>query len=368
MSRSNKKRSKKAGLLSRSNKKRSKKAGLPPGTLVHIGKESTEKTRITILDYDQTNFREKEVKSIEECFPFKDTSTVTWINIDGIHQIEIIEKIGKHFGLHPLILEDILNTEQRPKLDDFEDYVFLVLKIPYFDEEKNIIKIEQISLVFGSNFVISFQELEGDVFNPVRERIKNGRVRIRKSRTDYLIYALIDAIVDNYFTILEKIGEQIANIEEELLNEPEKETLHDIHDLKREMLMFRKAVWPLRELVSNLERGELTLINEPTRVFLRDVYDHTIQVIDTIETFRDMLTGMLDLYLSSISNKTNEVMRVLTIIATIFIPLTFVAGLYGMNFEYMPELKWKWSYPLVLLVISVTGIFMLFYFRRKKWL
>ena len=350
------------------NKKRSKKAGLPPGTLVHIGKESTEKARITILDYDQTNFQEKEVKSVEECFPFKETSTVTWINIDGIHQIEIIEKIGNHFDLHPLILEDILNTEQRPKLDDFEDYVFLVLKMPYFDEKNNTIKIEQISLILGPNFVISFQELEGDVFHPVRERIKNGRIRIRKSKTDYLIYALIDALVDNYFTILEKIGGRIENIEEALMAEPGPKTLHDIHNLKKEILFFRKAIWPLREVVSNLERGELTLINETTRVFLRDVYDHTVQVIDTIETYRDMLSGMLDLYISSIGNKTNEVMRVLTIIATIFIPLTFIAGLYGMNFEYMPELKWRWSYPLVLLVISVTGIFMLFYFRRKKWL
>jgi magnesium transporter len=350
------------------NKKRSKKAGLPPGTLVHIGKKRVEESRITIIDYDQTNFQEKEVKSVEECFPFKDSPTVTWINIDGIHQIEIIEKIGNHFNLHPLILEDIMNTEQRPKLDDFEDYVFLVMKIPYFEENNNTIKIEQISLVLGANFIISFQEMEGDVFNPVRERIKNGRVRIRSSGTDYLIYALIDAIVDNYFTILEKIGERIEEIEEELVTEPGTKTLHKIHGLKREILFFRKSVWPLRELVSTLERGELTLIKEPTRVFLRDVYDHTIQVIDTMETFRDMLSGMLDLYLSSIGNKTNEVMRVLTIIATIFIPLTFIAGLYGMNFEYMPELKWRWSYPSVLFLIGVIGIFMLFYFRRKKWL
>lgn len=349
------------------NRKRSKKAGLPPGTLVHIGKKRVEESRITIIDYDQTNFQEKEVKSVEECFPFKDTSTVTWINIDGIHQIEIIEKIGKHFNLHPLILEDIMNTEQRPKLDDFEDYVFLVMKMPYFDTKENTIRVEQISLVLGSNFIISFQEMEGGVFNPVRERIKNGRVRIRKSGTDYLIYALIDAIVDNYFVILEKIGGRIENIEEALVAEPGPKTLHEIHDLKREILFFRKSVWPW-EIVGNLERGELTLIKEPTRIFLRDVYDHTIQVIDTMETFRDMLSGMLDLYLSSIGNKTNEVMRVLTIIATIFIPLTFIAGLYGMNFEYMPELKWRWGYPSVLLVVVVIGIFMLFYFRRKKWL
>ncbi len=349
-------------------KRRSKKAGLPPGTLVHIGNKRVEKSRITIIDYDQTNFQEKEVKSVEECFPFKDKSTVTWINIDGIHQVEIIEKIGKHFNLHPLILEDILNTEQRPKMEDFEDYVFLVMKMPYFDGNDNKIRIEQISLVLGPHFIISFQETVGDVFDPVRERIKNGRVRIRNSGTDYLIYALIDAIVDNYFVILEKIGERIENIEEELVTELGKETLHGIHDLKREILFFRKSVWPLRELVSTLGRGESNLIKESTRIYLRDVYDHTIQVIDTMETFRDMLSSMLDLYLSSISNKMNEVMKVLTIIATIFIPLTFVAGLYGMNFEYMPELKWRWSYPLTLLVLVGIGISMIFYFRRKKWL
>jgi magnesium transporter len=354
--------------MTRFAKKRSKKPGLPPGTLVHIGKERAEKSRITIIDYDQTNFQEKEIKSVEECFPFKDKSTVTWINIDGIHQVEIIEKIGKHFNLHPLILEDILNTEQRPKMEDFEDYVFLVMKMPYFEEKNNTIKIEQISLVLGPNFIISFQETEGDVFDPVRERIRNGRVRIRSSGNDYLIYALIDAIVDNYFVILEKIGERIENIEEELVTELGKETLYDIHDLKREILFFRKSVWPLRELVSTLGRGESNLIKESTRIYLRDVYDHTIQVIDTMETFRDMVSGMLDLYLSSISNKMNEVMKVLTIIATIFIPLTFVAGLYGMNFEYMPELKWSWSYPIALLVMVVTGISMIFYFRRKKWL
>ena len=349
-------------------KRRSKKAGLPPGTLVHIGKRKTEKARITIIDYDQTNYQKKEVKSVEECFPFKDTSTVTWINIDGIHQVEIIEEIGKCFKLHPLILEDILNTEQRPKLDDFEDYVYVVLKMPHFNEENNKIRIEQISLILGSNFVLSFQEKEGDVFDTVRERIKNGRVRIRSSGTDYLIYALIDAIVDNYFTILEKIGDRIEGIEEELIVQPEKETLHAIHDLKRETLIFRKFVWPLREIVSDLEKGELKLIQEPTRVFFKDVYDHTRQVIETIEIFRDMLSGTLDLYISSIGNKTNEVMRILTIMASIFIPLTFIAGLYGMNFEYMPELKWRWSYPAILLVIASIGISMIFYFRRKKWM
>lgn len=354
--------------MTRFAKKRSKKAGLPPGTLVHIGEKKIEKSRITIIDYDEVQLLEKEAKTVEECLTFKDKSTITWINIDGIHEVEIIEKIGKYFDLHPLILEDILNTEQRPKIEDFEDYLYLALKMPSLNVKDSKIKIEQVSLILGPNFIISFQEIIGDVFNPIRERIRNVKGRIRKMGPDYLAYTLIDSIVDNYFTILEKIGERIESIEEELLIEPKTETLHDIHSLKSEMLFLRKSVWPLREVVSIMERGESELIKESTRIYLRDVYDHTIQVIDTIETFRDMLSGMLDLYLSSISNKTNEIMRVLTIIATIFIPLTFIAGLYGMNFEYMPELKWRWSYPIILLVMVSIGISMLYYFRKKKWL
>jgi len=349
-------------------KKASKKAGLPPGTLVHIGEKKTERTRITIIDYDEAQFQEKEAKTIEECFPFKDKPTVTWINIDGIHEVDIVEKIGKHFGMHPLILEDIVNTGQRPKMEDFDDYIFVVLKMLYYDERESRIKAEQVSLILGSNFVISFQEQAGDVFNPIRERIRNGKGRIRKMGADYLAYALIDAIVDNYFIILEKIGESIEDMEEELVTNPTPETLQAIHNMKREMIFLRKSVWPLRELVSGLERAESSLIHESTGIYLRDVYDHTIQVIDTIETFRDMISGMLDIYLSSISNKMNEVMKVLTIFAAIFIPLTFVAGVYGMNFEFMPELKVRWGYFAVLSLMIAVGGVMIFYFKRKKWL
>jgi len=349
-------------------KKRSKKVGLPPGTLVHIGEKKTEKVRISLIDYDEANFEEKEIKTVEECFPFKDKTTITWINIDGVHDIKIIEKIGKHFDLHPLILEDIVNTGQRPKIEDFEDYIFIVLKMLYYNEKKDEIQTEQVSLILGSNFVISFQEREGDVFNPIRERIRSGKGRIRKMGADYLTYALIDTIVDSYFIILEKLEEKIESMEEELVTNPTPETLQAIHHLKREMIFLRKSVWPLREVVSLLERGESVLINESTDIYLRDVYDHTIQVIDTIETSRDILSGMLDIYLSSISNRMNQVMKVLTIIATIFIPLTFIAGIYGMNFKYMPELEWFWAYPLILGTMIVIGILMLVYFRRKKWL
>ena len=349
-------------------RKTSKRAGLSPGTLVHDGDKKVEKAKITIIDYDATQFQEKEVETIEECFPFRDTPTVTWINIDGLHEVGIIEKIGKHFSIHPLILEDILHTGQRPKMEDFEDYIFLVVKMFYYDEKDDEIKMEQVSLLLGSNFVISFQEREGDIFDPIRERIRNHKGRIRRMKADYLGYALLDTIVDNYFIILEKIGEDIENMEEELVTRPTPETLQTIHNLKRELIVLRKSIWPLREVVNSLARGESPLINEATGVYLRDVYDHTIQVIDTIETFRDMVSGMLDIYLSSISNKMNEVMKVLTIIATIFIPLTFVAGLYGMNFEFMPELKWHWGYFAALLVMAAVAVFMVFYFRRKRWL
>ncbi|NIM97362.1 MAG: magnesium/cobalt transporter CorA [candidate division Zixibacteria bacterium] len=350
-------------------KRVSKKIGLSPGALVHIGKKKIEKVRIKLIDYDEKQLQEKEPKSIEECLPFKDLPTVTWVNIDGLHDIKVMEKIGKHFSLHPLVLEDILNTEQRPKMEDFDDYIFIVLKMLYCDEGDAEIRAEQVSIILGSNFVLSFQERAGDIFNPLRERITNAKGRVRKMGPDYLAYCLLDAIVDNYFVVLERLGEQIEGMEEELVTNPTPETLQTLHNLKREMIFLRKSVWPLREVVSRLERGESPLIKESTGIYLRDIYDHTIQVIDTVETFRDMLSGMLDIYLSSVSNRMNEVMKVLTIIATIFIPLTFVAGIYGMNFEYMPELKWHWVYPRAFWIV-MAGIagFMLFYFRRKRWL
>lgn len=348
-------------------RRRSVKTGLPPGTLIHIGERKTEKPRITIIDYDETQFKKKEAKKIEECFPFKDKPTVTWINIDGIHQVDIIEKLGSHFGLHPLLLEDILNTEQRPKMEDFGGYIFVVLKMLYYDGKGDEIEAEQVSLVLGSNFVISFQEREGDVFDPIRERIRQGKGRIRQAGADYLAYALLDAIVDSCFLILETLGERIEDTEQQLATNPTPQTLHPIRKLKKEMIILRKSVWPLREVVSGLERCESVLIQESTGAYLRDVYDHTIQVIDTVESLRDMVSGMLDIYLSSISNRMNEIMKVLTIFAALFIPLTFVAGIYGMNFRYMPELGWHWGYPMILIVMASIAAGLLGYFRRKKW-
>jgi magnesium transporter len=349
-------------------KRTSRSKGLPPGTLVHIGERKTERTKISIIDYDEANFQEKEAKTVEECFPFKDKPTVTWINIDGIHQGEIIEKIGRHFGMHPLIQEDIMNTEQRPKIEDAGEHIFVVLKMLYLNNKKDEIQAEQVSIVLGKDFVISFQEREGDVFDPIREHIRNNKGRIRKMGADYLAYALIDAVVDNFFNILENTGEKIELLEEKLVSDPNPKTLHAIHRLKSDMIYVRKSVWPLREIISGLQRTGSSLIKETTQIYLRDVYDHSIQIIDSVETFRDMLSGMLDIYLSSISNRMNEIMKVLTIIATIFIPLTFIAGVYGMNFKYMPELSVPWAYPATWLVMIIIGGIMLLYFKKKKWL
>jgi magnesium transporter len=344
------------------------KVGLVPGTLVHVGERKIEKVRIRIIDYDETQLEEKEVEKVEECFPFKDKPTITWINIDGLHDLEVIEKIGKQFGLHPLVLEDIVNTGQRPKLEDFENHIFVVLKMLYYDQEKGELEAEQISLIFGQNFVISFQERVGDIFEPLRERIRKGKGRVRKAGSDYLAYALMDSIVDNYFVILEQLGEKIEDAEQELAVNPTVETLQTIRTFKKEMIFLRKSIWPLREVVNSLERGESSLIDESTLIYLRDVYDHTIQIIDTVESYRDMLSGMLDVYLSSISNRMNEVMKVLTIFAAIFIPLTFVAGVYGMNFSFMPELGWRWGYFAALLVMAIVAVILIVYFKRKRWL
>jgi len=349
-------------------KKTSQKAGMSPGTLMHIGEEKIEKARITLIDYDQERLEEKELKSIEEAFRYKDTPPVSWINIDGLHELGVIEKIGTHFGIHPLILEDIVNTGQRPKVDDFEEYIYIVFKMLIFDETTFHISSEQVSLILGPHFLISFQETEGDVFNFVRERIRKGRIQMRKSGPDYLAYALVDAVVDHYFLILEKIDEKIEQFEDRVYSDPTPEILLAIHDLKREIIYFRKQVWPMREVLNTWQKTESPLVQQANKVFIRDVYDHTIQVIDTIESFRDIIAGMMDLYLSAVSNRMNEVMKVLTIIATIFIPLTFFAGIYGMNFKFMPELEWKWSYPVLWAVLMVIFVSMLFYFRRKKWL
>jgi magnesium transporter len=349
-------------------KERSVKSGLPPGTLVHIGEKSDREIRTTVMEYGPEGCAERKVASLGECLAAAGPGRVTWVNVEGLHEVEAIRQLGECHGLHPLVLEDIVNTDQRPKLDDYGDYLFVVVKMLRSTPGGGIVT-EQVSLVLGPHLVISFQEgVDGDVFDPVRERLHGGKGRMRGMGADYLLYALLDAVVDNYFVVLEEVGERIEAIEEAVVMEPRPETVRRIHRLKREMILLRKAVWPLREVLAALERRESALISEAVVVYLRDVYDHTIQVIDTIESSRDMLSGMLDIYLSSISNRMNEVMKFLTVVGTIFIPLTFISGIYGMNFQNMPELHWPWGYPVALFLMLVIALSMLYYFRRKRWL
>ncbi len=345
-----------------------KPAGAAPGTLIHTGPRKVDQTRLRFLDYTEAQLREQTFERIEQCFPFAEKPTVTWVNVDGLHDTEIIEEIGERFGLHRLLLEDIVSTGQRPKIEEYEDHFFVIVKMLFFDDETESITAEQVSFVIGERWVFSFQERFGDVFEPVRERLREGKGRLRTRGTDYLAYALIDAVVDSYFQILERIGDHIEELEELVLTDPTLPVMHRIHHLKREMLVLRRAVWPLREVLGSLYRGEVPLMSQESQLFVRDAYDHAVQVIDTVETLREVLSGAMDLYLSSVSNRMNEVMKVLTIIATIFIPLSFFAGLYGMNFEYMPELGVRWAYPALLAFMATIGGGMLWFFRRRDWL
>lgn len=345
-----------------------RKPGTPPGSLKHIVEQKVDEVTISLFDFTETEYTEQKIEHIEDCFPFKDSSSVTWININGLHEIENVEKVGKRFDIHPLVLEDILHTDQRPKMEDFDNYIYLVARMLTIPEGGNRVQSEQLSIVLGSNFVITFQEQVGDVFDPIRDRIRKGKGRVRKSGADYLTYLLLDTIVDTYYGILEWFGEIIERLEEDLLAHPTVDSLHSIYHLKQESLSLKRSVWPLREVINGLQRGETLLVKETTEIYLKDVYDHTIQIIDTIESHRDMVSGLQDLYLSSISNRMNEVMKVLTIIATIFIPLTFIAGIYGMNFENMPELGWQYGYFTILFLMAIIGAIMVLFFRRKKWL
>jgi magnesium transporter len=354
--------------VTRSANKRTRKAGLPSESLVYTGERTGGRVRIHVIDYDERELMETELTDVEACIPFRDKPTVTWINVDGVHDVPSIERLGGCFGLHRLVLEDIMNTDQRPKMEDYGDYLYVVLKMLTLGRSGEIVS-EQISIILGGNFVLSLQEgIEGDVFNLVREHLRAGKGRIRKMKADYLAYSLIDAVVDNYFGILEKIGDRIETLEAELIERPSQKTVQRIYQLKREMIFLHNAVWPLREVVSATGKHETPLVAEATAPYLRDVYDHVIHIIDSVEIYREMLSSMLDLYLSSVSNRLNEVMKVLTVISLIFMPLTFIAGVYGMNFKFMPELEWPWGYPFSLLIMAGTAVAMIFYFKRKKWI
>ncbi|NQT27382.1 magnesium/cobalt transporter CorA, partial [candidate division KSB1 bacterium] len=305
---------------------------------------------------------------VDECIQNLKSGSVTWINIDGLHQVELIEKIGNQLDVHPLILEDIVHLDQRPKMEDLDTYLFIVLRMISMEKESSDLDAEQVSIIVGPHYVISFQEHQGDVFDGIRDRIRNVRGRIRRMGADYLAYSLMDAIVDQYFTILEVVGEEIESMEDEVMISPTPSTIQHLHQIKRRLLFLRKSIWPLREIINVLERSESKLFQKRTLPYLRDLYDHSIQIIDMLETLRDMNSGMFDMYLSSVSNRMNEVMKVLTIIATIFIPLTFIAGVYGMNYEYIPELKWRFGYLGFWIVVVCVATMMILFFKRKKWL
>ena len=345
-----------------------KKPGAAPGTLIYTGPERSEPVAVHLIEYDQGVLDERTLPTGSDFPEIAGSGRLTWINVDGLNDVDLIRDIGSAFELHPLVLEDLVHTGQRPKVEEYDKYFFTVLRMLTLDATNLSVRNEQIGIVFGDGYVLSFQERAGDVWQGVRDRIRGKGGRIRGRGADYLAYALIDAIVDNYFNILESYAEQVELLEEEVLEAPSQGTMHRIHNLRREMFVVRRAVWPLRELSNALVRTESALIDEGTQVFLRDVYDHTIQVVDSAETLREVVSGLMDLYLSSVSNRMNEIMKVLTIMASIFIPLTFLAGIYGMNFETMPELGFSWAYPTLLGVMAAMAVGLLYFFKKKGWL
>ena len=345
----------------------SSKAGLPPGTLVHLGRHVAEKATITVINYNEDTYRVKETTSTDECFSLIDPSMVTWINVDAVSDPQTVEAIGKHFGLHPLLLEDVMNTDQRPKMDNYDDYLFLVLKMIMINVDTRAPEADQVSFVLGRNYLISFLERPSEVFLSAVERLQAERSRIRKNGPDYLLYTLVDVIVDNYFAIIDKGSEILEELEARVIRGVRTETLIDIQRRKRDFMFLRKSISPLRDVLLAIERNDTDLISPSLMVFFRDIADHSIRVIDNIETSREMLSGMLDIYLSSVSNRLNEVMKVLTVISTIFMPLTFIAGVYGMNFHNMPEIGWPYGYYASLVLMALVVITMLIFFKRKKW-
>jgi magnesium transporter len=348
---------------------RTQKTGLSPGSLIYTGKEQVTPVELSLIEYDGTHLVEKDFNSFDVCRKHLNPNWVQWLNVDGVHDVGMIEAIGKHFNIHPLTLEDVLNTQQRPKFEEYEHYLVVMLKMIYFNDEKREVETEQVCLILQPHLVISFQEQDGtDAFDFVRQRIRQSKGRVRRSTADYLLYALMDAIVDCYFDTLEKIGDVIEEIETQLVTDPQNVLISELHHLKRQMIGLRKSIFPMRELIFQMERLEHPLIQEDTDIYLRDLKDHVVVAMDTIETYRDLLSGLMDLYLSSVSNRMNEVMKVLTIISTLFIPVTFIAGVYGMNFDNMPELHTKVGYFILLIVMATLMMGQIVYFKRKGWL
>lgn len=356
-------------VLGRFVRKQFGKAGAPPGTVVHTGERKVEQARVSTLDFDEQACTElKDVTDVEALFALRDSPTVTWVNVDGLHDTALIERLGHHFGFHPLVLEDVAHVGQRPKLEEYDDYLYIVLYQLEWEGDHGMVTEEQVSLIVGRNYVFSFQERAGDDFEAVRDRIRQAKGKVRKQSADYLAYMLIDATVDHYFAILERLGEVTEQIELKLLEDPLPDTIQRLHQVKRELLVVRRAIWPLRDVLASLVRIESPLIKDSTRIYLRDVHDHAVRVVDTVETLRDVVSGMIEVYLAQVGIRTNETMKVLTMMASVFIPLTFIVGVYGMNFEFMPELHARWGYPITWGVMIAVTAAILVWFRRQRWL
>lgn len=347
-------------------KKRSGKSGMPPGSLVYVGENAVEKTQISVIDFSPGGVTETTPSGWTECETSIAGDSVTWVNITGLGDTALIEQIGESLDIHPLVLEDILNTGHRPKVEDYENFIFMILKMLYSSPDDQQLTTEQVSVIFGRGYVISFQEVEGDVFEPIRKRIRSGKGRIRKSGSEYLAYTLLDAIVDNSFLVLEELGDRIEILQDRVLEKVDPQILKEIYQLKQMIVMLRKGVMPVREVAADFLRLDSDLVKPEIQPYLRDAYEHTVQVIDLLEMLRDLLSATLDTHMTMMSNRMNSTMQILTVIATIFIPLTFLVGVYGMNFEHMPELGWRYGYAAVWGLIVVLGVFMFLYFRKKK--
>lgn len=348
-------------------KKRKKKIGSPPGTLVYTGERTDSKVEYYLIDYDVDHVTENPHATLDDCLKSIDDPLITWINVRGVSDPEVIDKIGKQFHLNPLTMEDILNPVQRPKCEDYKEYLYIVLRL-FTKKDENKTEDEQISIVLAKDYLITFAEHSDSIFEPIRERIRKQGSRLREYGADYVAYAIIDAIIDQAYSVLEKVDDELEVLEEELMNNPTPQTLYKLQKTRREIALLRKSIWPTREVISRLERRDMHLITDHTRFFLHDVHDHTIQMVETIEGFRDVLSGMIDIYLSNISLRMNEIMKVLTIVSTLFVPLTFIASIYGMNFDVMPELRSPYGYPAVLAFMALVAVSMLYFFRRKKWI
>ena len=354
-------------------KYRIRKKDLSPGTSVFTGDKKVEEILITIFNYNEQQFEEKKIESIEELKLLKENSKTLWVNLAGLHNVTLIEKVCEIFGIHSLVIEDILNVNHSPKIEEHENFLFLIFKMIDIHKHSKELNIEQISIILGKNYVITFQENVGDVFDVIRDRIRTAKGRIRKAGADYLMYRLLDSIVDNYFITLEYVDDKIEFVEEKLLEDSEDLYLKEIHNLRKDILKLRRAVYPMRDMTYYLQRGENPLIQKSTIMFTRDLYDHIANNIETIESYREIINGVLEVHLSNASRKMNQVIKLLTMISTIFIPLTFIVGIYGMNFNTevsifnMPELNWKYGYLFVMLIMVIISISLIVFFKRKKW-